>query len=213
LKELEWGEHGPTPLTATEHLDQYWTSTDLWPAETAHRTTIDYENGGMDPDDQPYAYREFCPEVTLDRFSFAASNLHKYRSETEREVAHGNLRKENAPASDWRWSWSDLAPMHYTECPLYSMLPHAQEPPPSKGTEEGSYSEADEHLHRIVGANDFKALTNAELWRRHRLSSPKLFKRTRPFTPEGFRSSANRVRLHHGYPKSGDIRRKKTGQP
>jgi hypothetical protein len=34
------------------------------------------------------------------------------------------LGQERASANDWRWAWSAVSEMHYTECHLYSLLKH-----------------------------------------------------------------------------------------
>ena len=38
------------------------------------------------------------------------------------DTAHSRLATEHASASDWAWTWANVKPMHYTDCPLYSPL-------------------------------------------------------------------------------------------
>jgi hypothetical protein len=38
------------------------------------------------------------------------------------QTAHTTLGKYGTQGEDWRWSWETIHPMHYTECPLYSLL-------------------------------------------------------------------------------------------
>ena len=42
------------------------------------------------------------------------------------EMAQENLGRRGVPGSDWRWHWASLRPMHFSECPLYSVLLQAQ---------------------------------------------------------------------------------------
>lgn len=37
---------------------------------------------------------------------------------------HRYLRNINAPQNDVRWLWNHAEPLHYSECPLYSILSH-----------------------------------------------------------------------------------------
>ncbi len=67
-------------------------------------------------------YSHFCPEVSYDRFGWFASGLYGHVHELDVDAAHGVLAREGASATDWRWAWADMSPMHYAECPLYSML-------------------------------------------------------------------------------------------
>ncbi|WP_457653671.1 hypothetical protein [Rhodocaloribacter sp.] len=35
---------------------------------------------------------------------------------------HNHLKKILAPKNDVRWIWNHVEPLHYTDCPLYSVL-------------------------------------------------------------------------------------------
>lgn len=91
-----------------------WKATPLWPVVDEHKTSI--VNNKM--------FSNFCPEVSFDVFHLFASYLGRYADEIDK----GNVEKwlvENGRsyAKDWRWDWSGVTEMHYSECPLYSQLP------------------------------------------------------------------------------------------
>jgi len=63
--------------------------------------------------------RDFCPKVSYDALAILHS-LSRYADEIDSDLAHARLGKMHAPASDWRWRWAHVRPMHFTECPIYS---------------------------------------------------------------------------------------------
>ena len=111
------GSAGSTSIDCKENkkLLRRWRKSDLWPVTREQETTI-YGTRGEYKD-----FCNFCPEVTFERFGFFASDLARYAGE-DVGVAHPNLSKESASSNDWRWSWAHVAPMHYSECPLFSSL-------------------------------------------------------------------------------------------
>jgi hypothetical protein len=42
----------------------------------------------------------------------------------DHDLAHKKLGEISASSKDYRWAWSSVTPMHFTECPLYSVLLH-----------------------------------------------------------------------------------------
>ena len=68
------------------------------------------------------SFSHFCPEVAFDVFGLFASELHRYADEIDIDVAHRQLCNQGVPATDWRWQWSQIAPLHYSDCRLYSQL-------------------------------------------------------------------------------------------
>lgn len=66
----------------------------------------------------------FCPEVSYERFGYFATYLGRYSDELDHDLAHKKLGEINAPSKDYRWAWSSMKPMHFTECPIYSVLIH-----------------------------------------------------------------------------------------
>jgi hypothetical protein len=117
------GGAGSTQIDPKEDkkLLQYWENSDLWPTTREYATSISGSPG------EPHIFSNFCPEVAFDRFGYFASFLARYADEIDIEIAHKRLGQESASSSDWRWAWSAVSEMHYTECPLYSILKHRSE--------------------------------------------------------------------------------------
>jgi hypothetical protein len=113
-----FGSAGSTSIEPREDklLLKRWKRSDLWPSTDEQATSMMGEPG------KPSIYLNFCPEVAFERFGLFALNLADYADEIDLGLAHDRLGKMNAPRSDWRWGWSSITPMHYTECPLYSPL-------------------------------------------------------------------------------------------
>lgn len=107
-----------TPVEPEEdqRLLEKWKRSDLWPVMSEQAAHV---MGGAD---KPSHFFNFCPEVCFDRFGWFASDLSYHADEIDVDVAHRNLADEGATAHDWRWTWSLAMPMHYAECPLYSLL-------------------------------------------------------------------------------------------
>ena len=76
----------------------------------------------MGREGDPSHFSNFCPEVSFNRFGWFASHLSYYADEIDVGVAHRNLADEGATTHDWRWAFSLVTSMHYSECPLYSPL-------------------------------------------------------------------------------------------
>ena len=98
-----------------QRLLKYWEKSELWPKTGEQATTI--------AENQSHFWT-FCPEVAFDRFGYFASSLNAYADEIDHDLAHKKLGRERAPTKDWRWAWASINPMHYAECPLYSVLEH-----------------------------------------------------------------------------------------
>ena len=113
------GEAGvATPLDPQEdqRLLERWKRSDLWPV------TAEQESGVGGRPGKPSVFYNFCPEVSFGTFGWFASTLAYYTDETDQDNAHRSLTKEGATTHDWRWTFSVVKPLHYTECPLYSLL-------------------------------------------------------------------------------------------
>jgi hypothetical protein len=82
-----------------------------------------------------WSFSKLCPEVAGDRFGWFASGLYTYADEIDRDSAHARLGKMGDAGEEWRWAWAAITPMHYSECPLYSLLLHKSEPASEKNAQ------------------------------------------------------------------------------
>ena len=112
------GNDGITTKMETEKiqkLNELWNKSDLLPVITEHDTSIMGSAGNKS------GFSNFCPEVSFDIFGLFAVSLFPYADGIDRGVAHAQLAKEAHP-KDWRWNWAHVEPLHYLECPVYSLL-------------------------------------------------------------------------------------------
>lgn len=112
------GKAGSTKIDPKEDgkLKHSWEKTDVWPVTVEQATSV------SGPGDESKHFPHFCPEVSFERFGLFATELHKYADEIDVSIAHKELSGKEASPDDWRWNWGLIEPMHYTECPLYSLL-------------------------------------------------------------------------------------------
>jgi hypothetical protein len=112
------GLAGATQIATSEdkRLLQKWKYSSLAPATAEEDTSISRVDNKLS------SCTNFCPEVSFDIFGVFASYLHRYADEIDTDLAHQNLGYVNASPDDWRWRWSSLRELHYTECPMYSLL-------------------------------------------------------------------------------------------
>jgi uncharacterized protein (TIGR02391 family) len=107
---------------------QRWHLSDLLPV-TGEQAT------GVAGTEKSKMFMNFCPEVMFERFGWFATFLSDYADEIDRESAYTRLKRIGADHEDWRWVWSSLRSMHYTECRFYSLL-QAGEAPSGKAYRE-----------------------------------------------------------------------------
>lgn len=98
-----------------KRLLKKWKKSEHWPKVNEHASSI-----WGTPNNSNFS--KFCPEVAFDVFGLFASELHRYADEIDIDVAHKQLSKQDAPLTNWRWQWSHITPLHYSECRLYSQL-------------------------------------------------------------------------------------------
>ena len=110
------GNAGSTSIDSAKDkkLLKKWKKSELWPVTDEYATSV--------AGSTPKFFSNFCPEVSFDRFGLFASYLGRYSDEIDIDTAHSKLEKELAPSNDWRWGWAYISPMHYSECPLFSLL-------------------------------------------------------------------------------------------
>ncbi len=113
------GNAGGTSIDSAEdqRLIEKWKTSDLWPKTKEQETSISGNNK---------FFGNFCPEVSFERFGYFASYLGRYSNELDHDLAHEQLGKIGASSEDYRWAWSSLTTMHFTECTLYSVLLYRQ---------------------------------------------------------------------------------------
>ncbi len=130
------GRAGSTAIEPEEdkRLLEKWQKSDLWPNTAEQSTSV---SGGKN---DPKYFDHFCPEVSYERFGYFASYLGRYAATLDSELAQEKLGRENVPIEDWRWYWSSVIPMHYTECPLYSVLAHRERVQPVSASARSSES-------------------------------------------------------------------------
>jgi len=128
---------GSTAIDPAEERDllTFWKRSDLWPVTDEQATAVSRV------DDDVRQFSNFCPEVTYERFDFFASALGRYSDDLDRDIAQGHLSRSGVPTTDWRWSWSFVSPMHYTDCPLYSLLVARVSPGPTAQSRAATQAE------------------------------------------------------------------------
>lgn len=100
-----------------------WRKSDVFPKTAEQDTSISGSAGSR-------CFSNSCPEVSYESFGVFATSLAEYVDEIDRDLAHRRLSKNVVPVTNWEWKWAAITPMHYTECPLYSLLtPRADIPP------------------------------------------------------------------------------------
>src|SRR6266481_201205 len=112
------GGAGFTGLSPNEEkrLLKKWTRSALWPKTAEQATSVSGSERKAD------MFSNFCPEVAFDGFGLFATFLSRYADELDLETAHTRLAMRHVDRSDWRWQWSSMIPMHYSACPIYSLL-------------------------------------------------------------------------------------------
>ena len=112
------GSAGSTSIEENEdrRLKEYWEGSDLWPKTREYATSV------FGPQGNPKIFLNYCPEIAYERFGYFASHLAKYTDGIDSDSADRILTKRGGSQNDWRWFWSSLTPVHYTDCQLYSVL-------------------------------------------------------------------------------------------
>ena len=111
---------GGTSLSPEEdsRLFEKWEKTEFWPKIAEHETSVGHSGEKL------ISISNFCPEVTFDRYGCFCSSLGAYADEMDSGYAQERLSNEGVSISDPRWRWAHSYRVHFTECPLYSLLSH-----------------------------------------------------------------------------------------
>jgi hypothetical protein len=93
-----------------------WRTHELAPVTAEAETSI---SGGENPN----CYSNFCPEVSFETFKLFGSTLIRLVDDIDRQTAEQTIAEDPAPeGKDWRWSWSHVESLHFSDCPLYAKL-------------------------------------------------------------------------------------------
>ena len=93
-----------------------WKKSDLWPKIDEQATLVSKADGRFS------TASNYCPEVMYDRFGVFAKFISSFADEIDQATMHNQLNKIQVPINDARWHWNHVEPLHYTDCPLYSVL-------------------------------------------------------------------------------------------
>lgn len=92
-----------------------WREHELWAATGKTSTSI---SGGKVLN----CFSNFCPEVSDNTFRlFTITHIGLSDDPTDRQHAEQAIKTHPAPRErDWRWSWSHVESLHFSDCPLYA---------------------------------------------------------------------------------------------
>ena len=97
-----------------KEIEAYWKKTPFWPILLEEKPAITKIEGEW------RTIRNICPEIGYELFGIFACFFAKYADEIDEGVAHAKLRKEKIPIDDWRWHFSSITWMHYSDCKEFS---------------------------------------------------------------------------------------------
>lgn len=99
-----------------DRIYQKWKNSDLWPVLLEDFTSM--SGGGT-----PNCFSNFCPEISYSTFGVFARLVIRFFDELDQESVYKQLEREGAKhGEDWRWRYLHVEPMHYSQCPVYSLL-------------------------------------------------------------------------------------------
>lgn len=111
------------PKVLHDQLLKKWEAHELWPVNAEGATSV---SGGRVPN----CFSNFCPEVAFDTFKLFASTVIRFYDDLDSDFRQKTLAKEDTHSEkDWRWNYEHIAPMHYSECPVYSKIPKEKDMP------------------------------------------------------------------------------------
>lgn len=127
------GEHGVTtklPPDEDAALLARWSGSDLWPEVTEKAASV---FGYPDK----WSYANFCPEVAFDAFGYFAMGLFPYHDEIDQGLGINHWERQ-PQRPRWYTTWESVQPLHYTDCPLYSLIGRGDAmPAPSQRPDPG----------------------------------------------------------------------------
>ena len=110
---------GATKIEAKEdsRLLKKWENSEFWPKIREHETSVSHSGERLSQ------INNFCPEVTHDRYGLFCTDLGTYTDEIDVRTAHESLSSSGASPNNPNWQWSYASEGHFSECPLYSVIP------------------------------------------------------------------------------------------
>lgn len=105
------------PKETHDRALEMWRTHELAPSTAETAASI---SGGKTPN----CYSSFCPEVAYDTFKLFGSTLTRINDDPiDRQTAEQWIKEGPAPpGKDWRWNWSHIEPLHFSNCALYAKL-------------------------------------------------------------------------------------------
>ena len=103
-------------LKTDRKLQKRWRKSEFWPKQKEEETSIAISGTVI------CSYNRFCPEVMYDNFGYFCDHLSYYRDDIDRDIVYKKLKKISTDKNDWRWKYSTLNIIHYSECKYYSYL-------------------------------------------------------------------------------------------
>jgi len=97
-------------------LQKKWEKSELWPLVPDQASSV------FGSKKRQQSYSKFCPEVSFDSFGYFASELYSYSDEQDLEYGTKMAIRGKISSEHWKYNWSHVTKMHYTDCPLYSPL-------------------------------------------------------------------------------------------
>jgi hypothetical protein len=117
LSMLQHIGHTSVSEQESQRLEKKWAGSDLRARTAEQDTSISGSSSSK-------CLTNYCPEIAYNSFGVFASFLSEHVDKIDRDMAARRLSREGASPESSKWRWGALAPMHYTECPLYSPLLH-----------------------------------------------------------------------------------------
>ena len=95
---------------------QKWENSEHWIEPPGSETNVSGGKTNMMPS-------RFCPEISYENFGLFAESLMPYLDPADKEFYLSRFETSSGAVSpNWRFSWADIKPLHYTDCSYYSRL-------------------------------------------------------------------------------------------
>lgn len=103
-----------------KRVEKHWKAKKLYPVADVDGPSLSTTSGtpGL------MIFSNFCPEISYKCYGLFASSLvpHCKMDEYDRIHVERMLKRLKLESDDWRWSWDNITPLHFSDCPRYSIL-------------------------------------------------------------------------------------------